>query len=966
MKSTSVWGNIKKDWWVVIGSLVLVLAIVIGLVLVAYFWTRNEPSGSTAIEPFDNSLKYPFNWVVTDTNTYTDTNNGVKHTAIFKKNGDPANLENTNVTSVNSVPDSDKVIGGTISIDASNPIINLNSANEEFIQILPTNPDTSADYGFVRPTTVGAGFTIAMWVKFPATRTFNAAGQSECLVEIFKNQKDGKDGAWKSAGTNWGAYFHIVRRTNNYSSVPQNDNNKIVTGFVGKSVVGPKIDDTKWHHIAVSVKSTSIKQSSQPKNFASTYEFTLYVDGVGYKETFQASELDQIFMGAEAEFNIGKFTRGISNGKQYGYANMSFTGLQLHNRVLEYYEVMELVPLYINYVSSSIVLPSTETITRFVSAYVMINTNPYLLFTIGESTNKSMHIKLANDTFNKKNIKYLKDFGIIKTADTPNVYVFALENNNTFGKPSGHVDFKINNATFSSANNCIATIKQSELISGNSFDINKIFPLGADSKDIYSTLSYGLTNYPIQNTEQLNKDITNVEKYKIPFNFIVPDLNLNYLQLLSNIKKVQPQIPFQSFQSIQSNTNTTSYLLFKNNYITKTTGNSYTRFWTDNNTGGHDHSIWINNTTGYIYGNISNNNYYTDIQTRNSKGYLVSNNTVNKNFTDFMSLTFSDDKTEKLDATTGFVNLYFMDISNNKFYISLTANQPTVTNTPSLATQFTEYVCPENKKLSKYTTKINSNTYILGFDYINGDTTNTTNYLKLYIQDTANSSLDYSSYDSIIPIQFDTNTINSMNSSNQIHNNKRPWYIFDNSNINSTFLHGKGNFTGITRKLKDDRITYSNITDGTAIKLIAKKYTTPTTTKPSTTQSTTTTTTTKPSTTQSTTTTTRPTTTTTTRPTTTTTTVPTTTTTVPTTTTTEPTTTTTERTTTTTTTTTTEPTTTTTTTTRPTTTTTTTIPTTTTTIPTTTTTTTVPTSTRATNVYGTNQDAGSHITVHIH
>ena len=369
MKSTSVWGNIKKDWWVVIGLLVLVLAIVIGLILVAYFWTRNEPSDSTAIEPFNNSLKYPFVWVVTETNTYTDKNNGVKHTALFKKNGATANLEsNTNVTSVNSVLDSDKVISGTISIDASNPIIKLNSDSKEFIQILPSNPDTSADYGFVRPTTVGAGFTIAMWVKFPDTRTFNKAGQSECLVEIFKNQNDGKDGAWKSAGSNWGGYFHIVRRSNDNSNAAQNDNNKIVTGFLGKSVVGSVISDTKWHHIAVSVKL-----ASRFDNNIGKYEIALYVDGNKTSQEFTVSDKDQIFMGAEAEFNIGKFTRGISNGEQYGYANMSFTGLQLHNSVLDNNEVKLIAE---KYTTPTTTKPSTTQSTTTTTRPTTTTTEP--------------------------------------------------------------------------------------------------------------------------------------------------------------------------------------------------------------------------------------------------------------------------------------------------------------------------------------------------------------------------------------------------------------------------------------------------------------------------------------------------------------------------------------------------------------------------------------------------------------
>ena len=334
MKSTSVWGNIKKDWWVIIGLLVLVLALVFGLVLFVYYRSGNKTKDSKAIESFaNNSLNYPFTWMVyknTSTNTfeYVDTKNPEKHKAQIIKKNNKASLDN--ISYISSVSDSETLISDTISIDASPPIINLNSANKEFIQILPTNPDTSADYGFVRPTVVGNGFTISMWVKFPGTRTFDKGGQSECLVEIFKGNQT--EGAWKSAGTNWGGYFHIVRRANNNGT----NNNQIVTGFLGKGVVGPVINDTKWHHIAVSVKLVNPFVNNK-----SNYEISLIVDNAEKKTKVDIIDKDQIFMGSEAQFNIGKFTRGISNGEQYGYANMSFTGLQLYNRLLKFDEVMK-------------------------------------------------------------------------------------------------------------------------------------------------------------------------------------------------------------------------------------------------------------------------------------------------------------------------------------------------------------------------------------------------------------------------------------------------------------------------------------------------------------------------------------------------------------------------------------------------------------------------------------------------
>jgi hypothetical protein len=970
MKSTSVWGNIKKDWWVVIGLLVLVLAIVIGLILVAYFWTRDEPSCSKAIEPFVDSPKYPFTWMIyTNTSTnefkYVDKNNGVKHIAQFKKNNTVSSLDNNNVTSINTILDSEKQISGTVSIDALTPIINLNSANKEFIQILPSAPDTLPDYEFVRPTTVGTGFTIAMWVKFPDVRKFNTTGQSECLVEIFKNQKDGKDGAWKSAGTNWGGYFHIVRRSDDNSKLTLNDNNKIVTGFLGKSVVGPVINDYKWHHIAVSVELTSSFVKNNGK-----YKIALYVDGNKTSQEFTVTDKDQIFMGTDAEFNIGKFTRGISNGEQYGYANMSFTGLQLHNRVLGYYEIMQLTQKndYIKYVSSSIPKIGSYS-ASFGSAYINIGDKPYLLFTAAESAYDSFNVNFktqwenANNTFNKKNTTYLKDFGIVKTTDTPNVYVFALENYNTFKKSSGHVNFTINNADFSSNGNCIATIKQSDSqLTTNSFNKSGTTTTTTTNSTItiYKTLSYGLTNYPVVNIQP--EFITFMSKQHVE-KYYDNGLNLSNVALLNTLKKqitfdvllnkqtknaetpITPQIPFQH------TSNPTSYLLFNPNYITSDTGNAYIRSWDDNATEGRDHSIWYSNTTGYIYGNVSNEKQYDKLVFRNTEGQKITNNQVNKKFTDFMSLTFSDDKTEKLDASTGLVNLYFMDNNNKRNYIGITENTHTITYTPSSATQFTEYVFSD-KKLSKYTTKINSNVYILGFDYINGDNNNS---LKLYKQD-KNSSLDYSSYDSIIPIKFDDSNISSMNSSNQIHNNKRPWYIFDNSG-DSTVLHGKGALSSFI-EFADNTIKISDNSDN-AIKLVAEKYTKPVTTSSTTTttktQPTTTTTTTEPTTTSSTTTTTTTEPTTTSSTTTTTTTLPTTTSsTTTTTTTTQPTTTTT----------TTQPTTTTTTT-QPTTTTTTTQPTTTTTQPTTTTTqpttttTTIPEATRATNIYG-NANNGSY------
>ena len=337
MKSKSKSGFVIENKWVIIGLLVLVLAIVIGIVVLAYYRSGNKTKDSNAIEPFANSsLKYPFDWVI-----MTKDDNNI---FLIDRNNIPSqNKELWHISSgisnksLEIISNPDTVIKGTLSIPQYG--IKLTAANKEFIQILPVIPpqqDTSADYGFVRPTTVGAGFTIAMWVKFPDTRTFNKAGQSECLVEIFKNQKDGKDGAWKSAGSNWGGYFHIVRRANDNGT----NNNQIVTGFVGISVVGPKIDDTKWHHIAVSVELTSSFVENSGK-----YKIALYVDGNKTSQEFTVTDKDQIFMGAEAEFNIGKFTRGISgisNGKQYGYAKMSFTGLQLHNRVLDYYEVLGL------------------------------------------------------------------------------------------------------------------------------------------------------------------------------------------------------------------------------------------------------------------------------------------------------------------------------------------------------------------------------------------------------------------------------------------------------------------------------------------------------------------------------------------------------------------------------------------------------------------------------------------------
>ena len=224
----------------------------------------------------------------------------------------------------------------------STDIITISPNQKGFLQILPTSPDTSSNYQFLRPTTTNSGFTISMWVKFPGVRDFkdannsNKIGQAECLVEIFKNN------AWKEKGTNYGGYFNIVRRGNNYGT---NLNNTISAGFIAKEINGPAITDTNWHHIAVSVKLViPFKQNN------SKYEIALFVDGMkipvdGTKtsKVYDITDKDQIFMGPEAQFNVGKYTRGMSECTECGYANMSFTKPLLHKYVLTNNEITNIV-----------------------------------------------------------------------------------------------------------------------------------------------------------------------------------------------------------------------------------------------------------------------------------------------------------------------------------------------------------------------------------------------------------------------------------------------------------------------------------------------------------------------------------------------------------------------------------------------------------------------------------------------
>jgi hypothetical protein len=211
----------------------------------------------------------------------------------------------------------------------STNILNISANKKEFLQILPTSPDTSSDYQFLRPTTANSGFTISMWVKFPSVRDFKDAegaaktGQSECLVEIFKSN------AWEEAGTNDGGYFYIVRRGSKYDNVLDN---KISAGFIGKEIDSiTAINDTEWHHIAVSV--LLVNAFSNNYN-SSQYEISLYIDGVKTTKTINITDKDQIFIGHEAHFNVGKYTRGMSSCYDCGFANMSFTKPQLDNRVL--------------------------------------------------------------------------------------------------------------------------------------------------------------------------------------------------------------------------------------------------------------------------------------------------------------------------------------------------------------------------------------------------------------------------------------------------------------------------------------------------------------------------------------------------------------------------------------------------------------------------------------------------------
>ena len=175
-----------------------------------------------------------------------------------------------------------------------------------------------------------------MWVKFPSVRNFDIANQSECLVEIFKNN------AWETAGTNDGGYFTIVRRGNNYDT-DTTKNNIISAGFIDKQVNGIAITDTEWHHIAVSVKlETTIKSVPVIKGnqilrytpLEGKYEISLFIDDKKTSSMFTISDKDQIFMGSYAYFNIGKYTRGIRNCEECGYANMSVIIPELDKRGL--------------------------------------------------------------------------------------------------------------------------------------------------------------------------------------------------------------------------------------------------------------------------------------------------------------------------------------------------------------------------------------------------------------------------------------------------------------------------------------------------------------------------------------------------------------------------------------------------------------------------------------------------------
>lgn len=245
----------------------------------------------------------------------------------------------------------------TVKLKFTNEVMNINipSDNQEYLSFLaPNNTGDTQDYKFLETPNTGDGFTVAMWVKFPAVRNLSE-GQSESLFEIYNSDGTG---------------FKIARRANNYKSFDDIDdtNNRIEAGFMNNTTFVSKtsITDDKWHHIAVTLKYMYYANVATSK--LHVYNTRLYIDGKLDKESDDVSirvydvvndatkpwNKNRLLLGDKCQFNIGKNSsavkivrskkkRIISQTPTVIYSQFGFVDLQMYMIALDEQAVKSLL-----------------------------------------------------------------------------------------------------------------------------------------------------------------------------------------------------------------------------------------------------------------------------------------------------------------------------------------------------------------------------------------------------------------------------------------------------------------------------------------------------------------------------------------------------------------------------------------------------------------------------------------------